>query len=129
MSALFCRIELNKKDGVVITVDNKASRTKQQILIQSDSIKTTSESASGTSTITQDPNEISFNCKRFIVNADTIECKANKSAKLKSGLNCDLEAGANLSFSSKGKVDIKSGIINATGKGLVKIEGAMIKLQ
>ncbi|WP_444893557.1 hypothetical protein ACJJIE_03415 [Microbulbifer sp. TRSA001] len=129
MGALFCRIELNKKDGVVITVDNQSGKIVHKIEINKDSITTTSKGSSDTSKIEQKPESVYIDCKKFKLTAETIECKASKSTLMKSDSSCDIESGKTMSINSGQKMNMGSGSVNVSADANVNISGLKIKLQ
>ena len=77
MGALVCRIELNKSDGVVITVEDPNADVTQTVVLNGDSITITS-AGSNTSTIVQKPDSIEMTCKTFTLDAETITCTSDQ---------------------------------------------------
>ncbi|WP_299494622.1 hypothetical protein [uncultured Shewanella sp.] len=129
MGTLICRVELNKNDGVTITVDNKSGRVKHTIVLDGSSITTQSVSVSNTSKIVQTPNAVSIDCKHFNVKADTIKFTSKMSTSMSSGSSFNIDSGTTMTADAKAMATIKSATVNIKGQGLVKVEGAMIKLQ
>ena len=79
MSTFTCRIELNKTEGLTISVDNEDGKILQVIKMNGTTIETTCKGEDETSTITQAPDSISMTCKSFSLNAETVEIKAKTS--------------------------------------------------
>ncbi|WP_027707719.1 hypothetical protein [Zooshikella ganghwensis] len=129
MSALLCRIELSKKNGIVITVNNESGNIKHTIVLDNDSITTTSKGNSSTSTIKQTPDSVTIDCKTFKVTADKIECTSNQATKLSSGTDFSISGGT--TFTAKGNTNatLSSTKVDVKGQAMVNIQGAMIKLQ
>ena len=92
MSTFTCRIELNKTEGVTITVDNEDGEITQIIKLNGETIETTCKGKEETSTITQAPDSIKFNSKLFSVQAETIEISAKKSLVEKSEGTFDMKS-------------------------------------
>ena len=92
MSTLVCRIELDKNQGIILTVENEEGQITQTAVMNGESITFTSEGANDKSTITQKPDSVVIKCKDFTLESDTITCKSTKDTL----------------HSSEGKFDIKS---------------------
>ncbi|GLS25037.1 hypothetical protein [Marinibactrum halimedae] len=129
MTSLVCKVELNKKEGVLITVEDASGRIKQSIVLNDKSITTTSKSNSNESTIVQTPESVSIKCSKFSVEADTITCKSKAGSSYESGTGTSIKAGTTLKAQASTTADLKSNLVNVKGNGLVKISGALIKLQ
>ncbi|WP_185236180.1 hypothetical protein [Teredinibacter franksiae] len=136
MSALMCRVELNKTDGITITLDNENGNITHTVVLNGDSITTTSKGASDTSTITQAPDKISMNCKTFELTAETISCSANNTVALNSGSDFSIKSDANLNAEAATGASFKAadiGIegtnIELSGSAQISATGGIIKLQ
>ncbi|WP_340680799.1 hypothetical protein [Paraglaciecola sp.] len=129
MSALFCRIELNKTDGIVITLDNKDGAITHTIVLNGDDITTTSKGNAGTSTIVQTPDKISMTCKTFELNAQTITCSATSTTKLSSGSDFTITSDANLNAKAAIGMALKGTNIDLTGSAQITGKASLIKLQ
>lgn len=121
MSALLCRIELNKTSGIIITVDNKDGSITHTLVINSDSITTTSKGQSTTSTIIQAPEKISIDCKTFELTADNILCKSKEATSFSSG--------SNFSVKSDGDTSVDGANIKLSGSAQISASASLIKLQ
>jgi hypothetical protein len=75
---LECRIELNKKDGVTVTVIGEDTKKTQVIRLDGDKVTITVKDGSNTSTYVQMPDSISMKCKTFSVDAEVINTKSTK---------------------------------------------------
>jgi len=129
MTTLLCRIELNKEKGVLVTVDNEADSITHTIVINDQSITTTSKGSSDTSTIVQGPESISLTCKTFSLEADTISCHAKETTSHTSGGDITISSDANLDASAVSDLSLSANNVNVSGTTLIKAEGGMIKLQ
>jgi hypothetical protein len=129
MTTLLCRIELNKEKGVLITVENEADSIVHTIVLNEQSITTTSKGSSETSTIVQDPESISLTCKTFKLEADTISCHAKETTSHISGGDITISSDANLDASAVSDMSLSANNVNVSGTTLIKAEGGMIKLQ
>jgi hypothetical protein len=151
MSTLICRVELNKKEGIILTVENKEEKRTQTIVIDGTSIITTSAGKKETSTITQTDETISFKCKNFTVEAETIKCTSSKDTDLKSSgefsvlsdKDISLESKKNINqiahsalkgtaqttnFTSKQSAEFSASKTSIKGKSQVSISGAKLNL-
>jgi hypothetical protein len=129
MSVLFCRVELNKTDGIVITLDNKDGNVTHTLVFNGDDITTTSKGDSGTSTITQAPDKIIMDCKTFELTAETISCSASDTADLSSGSDFSIKSDANLNTKAAMDVGVDGTNINLTGSAQISASAGLIKLQ
>ena len=112
MEKLVCRIELDKEDGLILTVENGDASITQTIVMDGTSIKTTVAGQSETSTITQKQDSIAVKCKTFTLDAETITCESEKKTLHKSGQDFDINSGKNLNISAAS--DAKYKAINTT---------------
>jgi hypothetical protein len=129
MSALFCRIELSKNDGIVITLDNKDGGITHTIVLNGDDITTTSKGSGDTSTIVQTPDKISMTCKTFELRAETITCAASNTTKLTSGSDFTINSDANLNAKAAMNMALKGTNIDLTGSAQITGKASLIKLQ
>ncbi|MFT6990068.1 MAG: hypothetical protein ACJASL_002046 [Paraglaciecola sp.] len=129
MSALFCRVELNKTDGITITLDNKNGNITHTLVFNGENITTTSKGDSGTSTITQAPDKIIMDCKTFELTAETITCSASDTTDLSSGSDFSIKSDANLNTKAAMDVAVDGTNINLTGSAQISGTAALIKLQ
>jgi hypothetical protein len=143
MGTLVCRIELDKKKGVLLTVENGDDQIIQTIVMDGTSITTTVKGPEETSTITQKQDSIAMKCKTFTLDAETITCKSTKETLHESGQNFDITSGKNLiatakssaeykamntTIESTSKSEIKGGTLVLSGSGSAELKGASIKL-
>lgn len=143
MGTLVCRIELDKKKGVLLTVENGDDQITQTIVMDGTSITTTVKGSEETSTITQKQDSIAMNCKTFTLDAETITCKSTKETLHESGQDFDITSGKNLNVTaessaeykamnttieSTSKSEIKGGTLVLSGSGSAELKGASIKL-
>lgn len=129
MSVLFCRVELNKTDGIVITLDNKDGKITHTIVLNGNDIITTSKGNAGTSTIVQAPDKISMTCKTFELSAETISCKSSNTTKLSSGSDFTVNSDANLNVKAEINMALKATNIDLTGSAQITGKASLIKLQ
>ncbi|MBA6232792.1 MULTISPECIES: hypothetical protein [unclassified Colwellia] len=129
MSALFCRVELNKTDGIVITLDNKDGSITHTIVLSGDDITTISKGDAGTSTIVQAPDKITMDCKTFELTAETITCSASSTAEFNSGSDFSINSDANLNAKAAMDVSVDGTNINLTGTAQISGSAPLIKLQ
>ena len=143
MGTLVCRIELDKKKGVLLTVENSDDQIVQTIVMDGTSITTTVKGPEETSTIAQKQDSIAMQCKTFTLDAETITCKSTKETLHESGQDFDITSGKNLNVTaessaeykamnttieSTSKSEIKGGTLVLSGSGSAELKGASIKL-
>ena len=136
MGTLVCRIELDKKKGVLLTVENGDGKITQTIVMDGTNITTTVNGSDETSTIIQKQDSIALKCKTFKLDAETITCKSTKETlhesgqnfNIKSGQDFDIKSGKNIGVSATSNAEYNA--VNTTVKSTVKteIKGVSIKL-
>jgi hypothetical protein len=129
MTALFCRVELSKTDGIVITLDNKDGGITHTLVFNGEDITTTSKGDAGTSTITQAPDKIIMDCKTFELTAETISCSASDTADYSSGSDFSINSDANLNTKAALDVAVDGTNINLSGSAQINATAGLIKLQ
>lgn len=134
MGSLVCRVELHKKKGIIITVENSDDEILQTMVLDGTSITTTCE-GDETSTITQTPDSITIQCKDFLLEADTITCQSSSDTVHKSdgkfeassAAAMELSAGAALKASAKAAMNLSGNKIQAAASpGDVTISGTNV---
>lgn len=122
MGSLVCRAELDKKKGIILTVENGDDNIIQTIVLDGAAITTTVEGDGNTSTITQDQESISIQCKTFLLEAKTITCKSENETVHTSGSDFDISCSGNLSVSAD-----KKAAIDANETSLSSQQGTDVK--
>ena len=151
MGTLICRVELNKTEGLILTVENKDGKITQTAVLDGESITIKSMGQDDTSTIIQKPDSISIKCKTFTLESETITCKSTKDTFLESEKKFDIKSAKEMVLDSKAKLNVnaandidvsgnKIGIsargnaelsgmnITVDGKTKTEVKGAMLKL-
>ena len=145
MGSLICRIELDKKKGILLTVENNDDGITQTCIMDGTAITTKVKGPSETSTITQNQDSIAIKCKDFSVDADTITCNSKQDSSHKSGddfqikgrnlkvtaeskaqykaMNAEIKA-LDIKIDSDAKTQISSTIIKLASKGLLKMDAS-----
>jgi len=126
MGTLVCRIELDKKKGIVLTVENSGDKITQTIVMDGKKIETTVH-GDKTSVITQDQDGITIDCKAFTLNAETINCSSSKTMDLESGEGLTI-AGRDLDISAQNGADISAVKVNVVGDSSTQIKGLKLVL-
>ena len=136
MTKLVCRVELNKKSGIILTVENRDDNITQTMVMDGAAITTSVKGADETSIITQKQDSIAMSCKTFTLNADSITCASKKDTLHKSGQKFDIQSSQDMTLKTDSKLiekavsDVKisgnnllaSADNNATLSGDVKVE-------
>ncbi len=136
MGKLACKIELSKKEGIILTVEDKDNDTIQIIELNGSFIKTTMKKSENTSIILQDSEHITIKCKNFTVDADTITCKSKKDTQIdvngnldiKSDKNIDIKASKNINNKANSDFHIKAKNTNIKAKQNIKLSGSSINV-
>ncbi|MBU2451942.1 MAG: hypothetical protein KJ668_01355, partial [Proteobacteria bacterium] len=100
MGSLVCRVELHKKNGIIITVENKDADIIQTMVLDGNSITTTNAGADETSVITQTSDSITIQCKDFLLDAETITCQSSGDTVHKSDNNFKAKSSAAMELSA-----------------------------
>ncbi len=137
MGSLVCRVELHKKNGIIITVENNDDNITQTMVFDGKTIITTNAGSDETSVITQATDSITIKCKDFLLDADTITCKSTGSAvhdskdtfKITSSKDMTLDSHADLKADAKSDMKLSASAINASSSsGDVKISGTNVNI-
>ncbi len=137
MGSLVCRVELHKKNGIIVTVENNDDNIIQTMVFDGKTITTTNAGADETSTITQTPDSITIKCKDFLLDADTITCKSKGTSvheskdtfKITSSKDMTFDSGANLKVNAKSDMKLSAQSIDASASPSdVKISGTNVKV-
>jgi hypothetical protein len=84
MTTLYCRIELKKETGILVKVEDPQGKVTQTIELDGKIIKLTCKDQNNTSTITQRPDGIKVECKKFEIAAETVTVTSTKETLHKS---------------------------------------------
>src|SRR5690242_7053330 len=116
MGTLVCTIEMDKKDGLTVTINNENGKVKQTIKMDGTTITLTVAGESATSTTTQDSSKISIACKQFELKAEeTISISSGKASTYKSDDALDITSAKNMTLHSNADVKVTAQNISATG--------------
>ena len=108
MGTLVCRVELNKKDGLIFTVENKDGKITQTAVLNGESITFTSKGEKETSTITQKPDGVTIQCKNFTLESETINCTSTKDTVHKSDQKYDIQSSQDMTLKSGANLNAKA---------------------
>ncbi len=137
MGSLVCRVELHKKNGVIITVENNDDGITQTMVFDGKTITTTNAGSDETSVITQATDSVTIKCKDFLLDADTITCKSTGSTvhdskdtfKITSAKDMIFNSYANFKTDAKSDMKLSASAINASSlSGDVKISGTNVNI-
>jgi hypothetical protein len=128
MGTLVCRVELDKKKGVVLTVENAQGKITQTVVMDGTKVTTTVKGSSETSTIVQKEDSIQIDCKAFTLNAETITCKSTGKTSHESGQDFTIKSSQKINASAT--ADAKYTAMNTTLESTSesKISGMTLKL-
>jgi hypothetical protein len=122
MGTLVCRIELDKKKGITVTVENEDDGITQTLVMNGTSIITTCKGEEETSTITQKQDSIAIKCKTFTLDAEEITCHSTKDTLHKSDKKFQVKSTEDMSFTTDAALQAK-----ASKKASVSAESVEIK--
>jgi len=128
MGNLVCRVELDKKKGIVLTVENSEGKITQTVVMDGTKITTTVKGANETSTITQQEDGIQIDCKAFTLNAETIKCVSTKETSHESGQDFNITSKSNLNASATSNAKYKAMNSSIESTSETKVSGMTLKL-
>lgn len=108
MGALVCRVELNKKDGMTLTVENADGKITQTITLDGTKIEIKVKGDKETSTWTMLQDSVTIKTKTYKVQAETITCESSKDTKLTAKAKMNLESTQDMGLTSKAKMNLKA---------------------
>lgn len=128
MGTLVCRVELDKKKGIVLTVENAEGKITQTVVMDGTKITTSVKGSSETSTIIQKEDSIHIDCKAFTLNAETIKCISTKETLHKSGQDFEIKStnNVNVSATNAAKYTAMNTTMESTSES--KVSGITLKL-
>lgn len=126
MGTLVCRIEIDKKKGIVLTVENGSDKITQTIVMDGTKIETTVK-GDNTSVITQDKDGVTIDCKSFALNAETIKCASSKTTELESTEGFTVK-GRDVDISAENDAGISAMNVTLEGDVSAKVEGTTLEL-
>lgn len=100
MGKLACRIELDKQNGVTITVENEEGKINQTFGMNGETITIICAGNENSSTITQKADSIAIACKSFTLEAETIDCRSSGKTTHRSDKEFTASSGNKMSLSS-----------------------------
>lgn len=150
--SLECKIELDKKGGIKITVLDADGKTEQTIEMDGKQLVMTVKDQSDTSVYTQKPDGVTIKCKKFKVDADEIETKSSKATKIEADGSMDLKStqtmtlkssqdaqfsattdmivkGMTLKAEGQTQADLKAMTVNVKADMNANVQGLMTKLE
>ncbi|UQA56293.1 hypothetical protein [Polyangium aurulentum] len=121
MGTLVCTVELNKKTGVKVTINDDSAGMTQTIAMDGKTVTITVAKGSDTSSITQDEKSVVIKCKTFEVQADeAIKLTSSGTAAYESTKDTTIDATADVKISGQN--------VKATGQTAANLAGAQSKL-
>jgi len=136
MTTLACSIELNKQNGITITVTNTDASITQTVVMNGTSIETTCQGQENTSKITQLQDSITITCKDFSLQAETITCKSTKDTLHQSDQKVDIQStqdmtlnsSANFTAQATSDAAVKGQNLTASATSEAKVSGMTLSL-
>lgn len=121
--SLECKIELDKKGGIKITVIDDDNSKSQTIEMNGSQLVMTVKDQTNTSTYTQKPDGVTIKCKKFMVDADEITTKSSQATKMSADGTMDLKSTQSMSLKSSQDATV-SATTDLTLKGMtLKAQG------
>lgn len=120
MGTLVCKIELDKNQGITVTVDNADGKITQTITMDGTTLTIRVKGESQTSTITQKAESIAIKCQAFTLEAETITCKSTKATVHESQDTFTIKSTKDMTLESSAKISATaSSDMNLSGKNIV----------
>lgn len=121
MGKLACRIELNKQNGITVTVENEEGGVTQTLVMDGEAITITCAGQEQVSTITQKPDSIGITCKTFTVDAECISCHSSGETILKSDKGLTVRSTGTMTFDSEADLIAKAATQTQVSGQAVKV--------
>lgn len=128
MGSLVCRVELDKKKGIILTVENGDDKITQTIVMDGTAITTAVKGSEQTSTIIQKQDSIALKCKTFTLDAETITCTSEKETLHESGGNFAIKSKKNIGASATSKAEYKAANTTVESSAKTEVKGATLEL-
>lgn len=102
--SLVCTIELDKKKGITVQIDNADDQITQTVTMDGTTLTLTVKDASNTSTYVQKADSVVVTCKDFTLDAETVTVKSKKASAWTSQDTLALNSTKDMTFDSKAKL-------------------------
>ena len=110
MGTLICTIEMDKKDGLTVTIRNDDGNVTQTIKMNGTTIELKVVDAQATSTITQSAAKVSVACKQFEVKAEeTVFVSSGKTSTYESGTDMTLKSDTQIAATGQNAIALTGG--------------------
>ncbi len=121
MGTLVCTIEMDKRDGLTVTIQNDDGKITQTIKMDGTKIELKVKGDQATSVITQTQEKVSVTCKQFEVKAEeTVSISSGKASTYKSDDTTTIQSQKDMTV--KSSADLKASAQNITGTGQVSVK-------
>ena len=117
---LECKIQLDKKKGIILTVIGEDANNTQVVTLDGSKVTITVKDSKNTSTIVQMPESIAVKCKTFTIDAESIQTTSTKKTTVVSDGTLDMKIKDRCSVDGSAGIDIQSAkAMNIRGATLV----------
>lgn len=124
MGTLVCTIEMDKNDGLTVTIFNEDGKITQTVKMNGTSIELKVKGDQATSVITQTAEKVSVTCNEFEVKAEkTVDVSSGKASTYKSDDTLTIQSAKDMTQKSDANVSVSGQKIAATGQTAVALTG------
>jgi hypothetical protein len=127
MGNLVCRIELDKKKGMVLSVENSDGKILQTIVMDGTQIASTVKGSDRTSTIIQKEDGIHIECQTFSLAAETIKCVSRQETIHESGQGFTIRSQADFNVFAQGQAIYKAMNSSLESSAETEVKGLRLK--
>src|SRR4051794_19941404 len=106
MGTLVCTIEMDKKDGLTVTIANEDGKITQTVKMNGTTIELKVKGDQATSVVTQSAEKVSIVCKQFEVKAEeTVTISSGKASKYESDDALTIQSAKDMTLKSSTKIE------------------------
>lgn len=108
MGTLICKVELDKQNGITITVDNEDGKITQTVTMDGTTLTIKVKGDKETSTYEQKQDSIKIKVKEYLLEAETITCKSSKATLHESKDTWTQKSSKAMTIETQDKLDVKA---------------------
>lgn len=124
MGTLVCTIEMDKNDGLTVTIVNGDANITQTIKMNGTTIELKVAGQQATSVITQSAEKVSVSCDEFEVKANkTVSISSGQASTYKSDDTLTIQSAKDMTQKSDANIDVSGQKITVTGQTEVALTG------
>lgn len=117
-----CFIELDQQGGITLTSQDKEKSILQTIRLETGKVQIICQNEENKTSILQEPQQITIDCKNFFVNSEHIKVTAKEDSQYQIGKKFLVESGENIGFKAKKEISSESSTMQVVGENSLNLK-------